>query len=75
MIAEHDRVVLMTDRLEQGLLAGDIGTVVHAYRGGQAYEVEFVALDGTTAGIITVQASDVRSVGHELAHVRPLAVA
>jgi len=76
MIAEHDRVVLMSDRLNQGLLAGDIGTIVHVYRGGQTYEVEFVALDGETAGIVTVVANEVRPVGrHEIAHVRPLAVA
>jgi len=76
MIAEHDRVVLMTDRLDQGLLSGDIGTVVHVYQGGNAYEVEFVALDGETAGIVTVEANAVRTVGrHEIAHVRSLAVA
>ena len=75
MIVEHDRVVLMVDRLEQGLLSGDIGTVVHIYQGNQAFEVEFVALDGATAGIVTVGAKDVRPVGHEIAHVRPLAVA
>jgi len=76
MIAEHDRVVLMSDRLDQGLLSGDIGTVVHVYQGGQTYEVEFVALDGETAGIVTVESGDVRPVGrHEIAHVRPLAVA
>ncbi len=74
MIEEHDRVVLMVDRLEQGLLSGDIGTVVHIYRGGHAYEVEFVALDGETAGIVTVAGRDVRPVGHEIAHVRPFAV-
>ena len=76
MIEEHDRVVLMTDRPADGLLSGDVGTVVHVYRAGQAYEVEFVALDGETAGIVTVEAKDIRTVGrHEIAHVRSLAVA
>lgn len=76
MIEEHNRVVLMVDRPDQGLMTGDVGTVVHVYQGGRAYEVEFVALDGETAGIVTVESKDVRSVGrHEIAHVRSLAVA
>ena len=76
MIEEHNRVVLMADRPDQGLMTGDVGTVVHVYQGGRAYEVEFVALDGETAGIVTVESKDVRSVGrHEIAHVRSLAVA
>ncbi|MEI6516892.1 MAG: DUF4926 domain-containing protein [bacterium] len=76
MIAEHDRVVLMADRLDQGLMAGDVGAVVHVHQGGRAYEVEFVALDGETAAVVTVKANDIRSVGrHEIAHVRSLAVA
>ncbi len=41
MIEEHDRVVL-TERLPgQDLQAGDVGTVVHVYAEGAAYEVEF----------------------------------
>jgi hypothetical protein len=35
-----------------------------------------VALDGETAGVVTVETKDVRTVGrHEIAHVRSLAVA
>jgi hypothetical protein len=76
MIEEHKRVVLMADLPDQGLMTGDVGTVVHVYQGGRAYEVEFVALDGETAGIVTVESKDVRCVGrHEIAHVRSLAVA
>ncbi len=66
----------MADRPDQGLMTGDVGTVVHIYQGGRAYEVEFVALDGETAGVVTVETKDVRTVGrHEIAHVRSLAVA
>jgi hypothetical protein len=76
MIAEHDRVVLTSDVLEHGLTAGDIGTAVHVYRDGQAFEVEFVALDGETAAVVTVDATDLRPVRRgEIAHVRSLAVA
>lgn len=42
MIKEHDRVVLTTSVRGEGLEPGDVGTVVHMYRDGQAYEVEFV---------------------------------
>jgi hypothetical protein len=39
MIREHDSVVL-TQALEGlGLIAGDVGVVVHVYPGGAAYEV------------------------------------
>ena len=48
MIKEHDRVVLKTAMLADGLEAGDVGTVVHL-KDGLAYEVEFTTLDGQTA--------------------------
>ena len=76
MIAEHDRVVLKVDMPADGLAAGDVGTVVHVYRAGKAFEVEFVSLAGATAAIVTVEASCVRRVRrNEIAHARPLAVA
>jgi uncharacterized protein DUF4926 len=37
-IKEHDRVVLKSDLPAEGLKAGDVGTVVHIYRDGLAYE-------------------------------------
>ena len=74
MIREHDRVVLVTDASSEGLVAGDVGTVVHIYRDGQAYEVEFTTLEGKTAAVITVEAAQVRPVGRrEITHARELA--
>ncbi|MBI4003222.1 MAG: DUF4926 domain-containing protein [Nitrospira defluvii] len=74
MIKEHDTVVLVTAVPGEGLLPGDVGTVVHVYRDGQAYEVEFMTLEGKTAAVITLEASQVRSVGQrEIAHARELA--
>jgi len=71
VIAEHDRVVLKQDLLQHGLQAGDMGTVVHVYRDGRACEVEFVALDGETVAVVTVEAGGLRPVSrHEIAHVR-----
>ena len=74
MINELDRIVLTTDIPKEGLESGDVGTVVHAYEDGQAFEVEFTTLDGTTAAVITVEASQVRPVGrHEITHARDMA--
>jgi hypothetical protein len=75
MIKEHDRVVLTAPIPDQGLKAGDVGTVVHFYEDGLAYEVEFVALDSHTAAVVTVEASQVRPVARdEITHARSLAV-
>ena len=60
MIKEHDIVVLTTPLTDEGLDAGDEGTVVHVHQGGQAYEVEFVALDDHTAAVVILGASQVR---------------
>ena len=74
MIREHDRVVLVTAVPTDGLVAGDVGTVVHIYRDGQAYEVEFTTLEGKTAAVVTLEASQVRPVGkREITHPRELA--
>jgi hypothetical protein len=71
MIKEHERVVLTAPIPEEGLEPGDVGTVVHVYRDGQAYEVEFVALDGHTAAVVTLEASKVRPVSRrEITHAR-----
>lgn len=51
MIRELDRVVLTKDLPEDGLKAGDVGTVTHVYRDGGAYEVEFLTLSGQTLAV------------------------
>ncbi len=76
MNREYDRVVLTTPVPTEGLEAGDVGAVVHVYRDGQAYEVEFVTLDGRTAAVVTLEADQVRSVSkREITHARELSVA
>jgi len=73
MIKEHERVVLSVAQAEEGLEPGDVGTVVHVYRDGQAYEVEFVTLEGHTAAVVTLEASQIRPVsGREITHAREL---
>lgn len=73
MIREHDRVVLKKGISEQGLKAGDVGAVVHVYKKGEAFEVEFLMLHGETVAIATLEASQVRPVQkREITHVRLL---
>ena len=74
MIKEHDCVVLTVDVPEEGLQAGDVGTVVHLHRAGAAYEVEFCTLTGQTVAVATVLASQCRPVSRrDISHVRELA--
>ena len=74
MIKEHDRVVLKTDVPAEGLKSGDVGTVVHKYADGQAYEVEFVTLEGRTAAVVTLESAQVRPVNpREITHARQMA--
>ena len=73
MIKEHERVVLKSPVPAEGLEAGDVGTVVHLYRDGLACEVEFTTLEGKTAAVVTLEASQVRPVGkREITHAREL---
>ncbi|MPY88603.1 MAG: DUF4926 domain-containing protein [Luteitalea sp.] len=75
MIKEHDRVVLTAPVPKERLEVGDVGTVVHAYRDGKAFEVEFTTLDGRTAAVATVEASDLRPVSsREITHARELMI-
>jgi hypothetical protein len=73
MINEHERVVLTQSIAGSGLEAGDVGTVVHVYKDGEAYEVEFLTLDGHTAAVLTLEASQVRPVNRrDITHRREL---
>ncbi len=76
MINEHDCVVLMQDLPDEGLKAGDIGTVIHIHASGDGYEVEFMTLAGETVSVVTLLPSQLRSIApRDLAHVRELTVA
>jgi hypothetical protein len=72
MIKELDVVALTCDVPEDGLRAGDIGTVVLEH-GTAAYEVEFINFGGDTIAVVTLEANQVRLVGPgEVRQVRPL---
>jgi hypothetical protein len=73
MLKEHERVVLTTAVPGEGLESGDVGTVVHVYSDGKAYEVEFVALDGHTTAVATLEADQVRPVTpRDMTHTREI---
>ena len=48
MINEHDCVVLTQNVLVEGVMAGDVGTVVHIHGDHAGYEAEFMTLTGHT---------------------------
>ena len=76
MLKEHASVVLTQDLPAVGLDAGDVGVVVHVHRGGEAYEVEFLSLDGATVAVETLSAGQVRAANRrDIPHVRVARVA
>ncbi len=76
MVRELDTIVLSRDIPEYGLSQGDIGAVVHSYKGGNALEIEFVTGEGETVAVVTLDARDVRPMhANEILHVRELRAA
>ena len=74
MIRELDTVVLTHDIDEYCLKQGDIVAVVHCYKDGAAFEVEFVTAEGRTIALLTLSRVDIRPIGgREVLHVRELA--
>jgi len=43
----------------------DLGTVVHRYASGRAFEVEFLAGDGSTIAVLTLERNEIRPLGRE----------
>ena len=63
MTREHERVVFTVDLPEHHLAAGDVGTIVHVYADGVAYEVEVFTVDGPRLDVVTIEAAQAPS-GH-----------
>ncbi len=78
-IVEHERAVVTRDFPELGLVAGDVGVVVHIHREpGQSepagYMLELFSLDGESLREESVPANAVRPVAaNDLMHARPVA--
>lgn len=62
MIKEFERVYLLEDLKDTPFIKGDVGIVVFIYPDNKGYEIEFMALDGTTLGVETVKFNQVKSV-------------
>ena len=78
MFREHEQSVLTADVFgDDGLelKPGDVGVIVHINTGGEAFVVEFMALDGDTVAIATVVPSQARPVtGTDLTHARNMEI-
>jgi hypothetical protein len=71
MFKEHALVVLTREIADADLTPGDVGTVVHVYADGAAYEVEFVDGEGATVALLTLTADAIRELdAGELLHAR-----
>ena len=66
-----DTIVLDRDIPDHGLRRGDLGAIVEVHE-PDAFEVEFVTASGRTAGLVTLNARDIRPVAaDDLVSVRP----
>jgi hypothetical protein len=73
MIKEHDRIVRTEALPAEGLEPGDAGTLIHLYADCQAYEEEFVAFDGHTKAVATLDLRQVRTVSSlDMTHAREI---
>ena len=71
MICELDTVILLKDRPLEGLVKGDVGSVVFIHEGGKALEVEFTTLAGDPLGVLTLAEDEIRPVSaRDEPHVR-----
>ena len=74
MINELDIVALRRAVPDESLAVGDVGTVVHVYKDGKAFEVEFTTLTGETIGVLTLEADALRPLAAgEIANARQVA--
>lgn len=71
MIAELDSVALKVNLPEHGLTAGDVGVVVHVFKGGKRFMLEFTTFAGSTVAVTKVFAAQIRPLSrNEIHHAR-----
>jgi len=63
----HSVVALLEDLPEQGLVRGQVGTVVEVWAPG-VYEVEFSDDDGRTYALVSLKAEQLMRLHHEPVH-------
>lgn len=69
MFAELDVVALTHNITEYDLSSGSRGTIVHLYKDGKAFEVEFIDDKGHTTALITLTPKDVLLVWSKHLHI------
>jgi len=57
----YERIYLLKDLENSPFKAGDVGTIVMLHGNGEAYEIEFFSVDGSTLAVETVPASLIQS--------------
>lgn len=62
MIKEHDSFILTKDISGLQLQSGDMGIVVAIHEQANAFEVEFMTLEGQTIAVETLDSKDIRPV-------------
>ena len=50
-----DSVALIEDLPDEGLVCGNMGSIVEIYNDGEAYEIEFVNGEGQTYGLLALR--------------------
>ena len=55
-----DSPLLKDGELGEGLLPGDVGTILYVQGNGKAFEVEFLEPSGYSVAIATIYSSDMR---------------
>ncbi len=55
-------MVVNRDLKKLGLVAGDIGAVVHVYEGKDMAEVEFVTGEGSTIAVVALSLTEIRPI-------------
>lgn len=63
MLREHSLVTSLKDLPEEGIAAGDVGTIVHCYsEPREGYEVEFLDEEGYTRAVLTYERNELEPV-------------
>jgi hypothetical protein len=71
MVKEFEQVALTVDLHDEGLMAGDVGTVVDVASTGMVVTLEFFNFAGETVAVLPVNIHQIRSLGaDEVLHTR-----
>ena len=64
-------VIVLKNRPNEGLVKGDVGSLVFIHEDGKAFEVEFTTLAGDPLGVLTLAEDEIRPVSaRDVPHVR-----